>query len=134
MRHRTEDRLCLLGQCLPGTFSPDGLEICETCQIGFYQSEYAQSWCVPCPDEKTTWRRGTRKLEQCGGECVPTICASVCLTHVVSFPQIGLICEPAAPCLSDKNIDLPLCALNIISVSSTETSLLNTCRKCMMFC
>ncbi|KAK2150293.1 hypothetical protein LSH36_413g01017 [Paralvinella palmiformis] len=57
------------GQCLPGTFSPDGLELCETCPIGKYQSQYASRSCVPCPNGTTTWGRGTRQVTKCGEMC-----------------------------------------------------------------
>ena len=54
------------GQCLPGTFSLDGLEPCETCSIGFYQPGYAFINCIPCPNGTTTWRRGSRRVTECG--------------------------------------------------------------------
>lgn len=57
------------GQCLPGSFSYDGVEWCETCPIGFYQSNYAQTACLPCPMGTKTWRRGSRRREDCGVEC-----------------------------------------------------------------
>ncbi|XP_013383226.1 sushi, von Willebrand factor type A, EGF and pentraxin domain-containing protein 1 [Lingula anatina] len=56
-------------QCLPGSVSYDGLEICETCEIGYYQAGYAQTSCDKCPGRKTTWRRGTRKAEECKDRC-----------------------------------------------------------------
>ena len=60
----------LPGQCLPGTFSESGLEACETCPLGYYQSAYAQTECQPCPSGTSTWRRGTRTAAECGGEWV----------------------------------------------------------------
>ncbi|XP_076346234.1 sushi, von Willebrand factor type A, EGF and pentraxin domain-containing protein 1-like isoform X1 [Tachypleus tridentatus] len=58
-------------QCLPGSFSSTGLEVCETCPLGFYQSKYAQIHCIHCPNDTTTWRRGARKLEECKEQCAP---------------------------------------------------------------
>ena len=56
------------GQCLPGSVSDTGLEPCNTCDIGFYQPMYAYFSCQPCPDNRTTWRRGARQENECGGE------------------------------------------------------------------
>jgi len=55
------------GQCLPGSFSTTGLESCETCALGYYQPHYAETSCMACPAGMTTWRRGTRQLDQCRG-------------------------------------------------------------------
>ena len=65
--------------CLPGTVSPNGLEICETCEKGHYQNEYGQKECKTCPDRFTTKRRGVMELSDCKGmflillnlSCVP---------------------------------------------------------------
>jgi len=56
-----------VGQCLPGSFSSTGLESCETCPLGHYQPHYAETSCLPCPPGMTTWRRGTRQLDECRG-------------------------------------------------------------------
>ncbi|XP_076439986.1 sushi, von Willebrand factor type A, EGF and pentraxin domain-containing protein 1-like isoform X2 [Babylonia areolata] len=56
-------------QCLPGSVSSSGLERCETCPKGFFQSQYAQVTCHPCPDGSTTLRRGAREKEQCRERC-----------------------------------------------------------------
>jgi len=56
-----------IGQCLPGSFSSSGLESCETCHVGYYQPHYGETLCFPCPSGMTTWRRGTRQLDQCRG-------------------------------------------------------------------
>jgi len=57
----------IVGQCLPGSFSSTGLESCDTCPRGYYQPYYAETSCIPCPSGMTTWRRGTRQLDQCRG-------------------------------------------------------------------
>ena len=46
----------------------DGLERCRTCQIGEYQSEYAQVTCSACPGGKSTISRGATSLHQCKGK------------------------------------------------------------------
>ena len=46
----------------------DGLERCRTCQIGEYQSEYAQVTCSVCPGGKSTISRGATSLSQCKGK------------------------------------------------------------------
>ena len=55
----------------------DGLERCRTCQIGEYQSEYAQNTCIVCPKEKSTVTRGASSVTECKGElqtgCLNTI-------------------------------------------------------------
>ncbi|KAL3867863.1 hypothetical protein ACJMK2_040709 [Sinanodonta woodiana] len=57
--------------CLPGSFSETGLDMCETCHLGFYQSGYGQKECIPCPVNTTTIQRGSRKKELCQKECEP---------------------------------------------------------------
>lgn len=58
---------CSEGQCLPGSFSDNGLEVCETCSKGYYQPKYQQTACIPCPDRGTTLKRGARRLDRCKG-------------------------------------------------------------------
>jgi len=60
--------------------------VCETCPIGFYQPNYAQTMCLRCPDGATTWRRGIRLMDDCR---IP------CREGYVS--KTGL--EPCLPCL-----------------------------------
>ncbi|XP_042878589.1 sushi, von Willebrand factor type A, EGF and pentraxin domain-containing protein 1-like isoform X2 [Penaeus japonicus] len=58
-------------QCLPGSFSDDGLEPCVTCDLGQYQDEYASLSCASCPHNTTTWRRGCWVIEECQPSCAP---------------------------------------------------------------
>ncbi|ESO92606.1 hypothetical protein LOTGIDRAFT_233055 [Lottia gigantea] len=58
-----------LAQCLPGSFSESGLERCETCDIGWYQPQYAQTNCTLCPPGLTTPRRGSRTRKDCKEIC-----------------------------------------------------------------
>ncbi len=83
--------LHLAGQCLPGSSSFDGLEPCETCIRGYYQELYAQETCEKCPGESTTWLRGSRSLQDCGGRkladlvCLATILPLLCIPN---FPPV----------------------------------------------
>ncbi|XP_052833673.1 sushi, von Willebrand factor type A, EGF and pentraxin domain-containing protein 1 [Octopus bimaculoides] len=72
-------------QCLPGSFSHDGLEFCETCPLGHYQSEYAQKSCLLCQNGTSTLSRGSRLQEDC---------KDLCKAGHVS--ETGL--EPCMPC------------------------------------
>ncbi|XP_047481240.1 LOW QUALITY PROTEIN: sushi, von Willebrand factor type A, EGF and pentraxin domain-containing protein 1-like [Penaeus chinensis] len=58
-------------QCLPGSFSEDGLEPCVTCDLGQYQDEYASFSCASCPHNTTTWRRGCWVIAECQPACEP---------------------------------------------------------------
>ncbi|XP_063877551.1 sushi, von Willebrand factor type A, EGF and pentraxin domain-containing protein 1-like isoform X4 [Scylla paramamosain] len=58
-------------QCLPGTFSEDGLEPCTTCELGQYQDDYSSLSCASCPHGTTTWRRGTWVIDECRPMCLP---------------------------------------------------------------
>ena len=78
------------GQCLPGTFSPDGLELCETCPVGSYQSQYASKSCVPCPNGTTTWGRGARQVTKCGGKILAIKSSCYILTIHINVKIIHL--------------------------------------------
>ncbi|XP_071546933.1 sushi, von Willebrand factor type A, EGF and pentraxin domain-containing protein 1-like isoform X1 [Panulirus ornatus] len=56
-------------QCLPGSYSEDGLEPCTTCDLGHYQDEYTSTNCADCPHGTTTWRRGSWVIEECKPKC-----------------------------------------------------------------
>lgn len=58
------------GQCKPGTHSPNGLEICESCPMGHYQPGYAARDCLNCPEETSTVTRGAVDKAECGGDAV----------------------------------------------------------------
>lgn len=68
--HATSEESCK-HLCLPGTFSENGLEMCETCRKGFYQDQYGQTDCIKCPKYFTTLWRGSMELKQCRGKCEP---------------------------------------------------------------
>ncbi|KAK3090083.1 hypothetical protein FSP39_009008 [Pinctada imbricata] len=65
--NNSKSQLECKAKCLPGTFSPTGLERCETCERGFYQPEYGQTECLKCPPDSTTWKRGARRIQKCKG-------------------------------------------------------------------
>lgn len=43
------------------------MEPCITCDIGFYQPNYGQTQCLPCPSNTTTEKRGSTDV----GHCLP---------------------------------------------------------------
>ncbi|XP_011871381.1 PREDICTED: sushi, von Willebrand factor type A, EGF and pentraxin domain-containing protein 1-like [Vollenhovia emeryi] len=59
--------------CRPGYYSRRkryhglrlGTEPCFTCDIGFYQPNYGQSQCLPCPPSTTTETRGSADVNDC---------------------------------------------------------------------
>ncbi|XP_069779037.1 sushi, von Willebrand factor type A, EGF and pentraxin domain-containing protein 1 isoform X2 [Narcine bancroftii] len=59
------------GQCKPGTYSPNGLEICESCPLGTFQPEYSAKKCLQCPNKLTTVKRGAIEISECGVPCSP---------------------------------------------------------------
>ncbi|XP_046472081.1 sushi, von Willebrand factor type A, EGF and pentraxin domain-containing protein 1 isoform X1 [Neodiprion pinetum] len=91
---RTSD---CLNFCRPGYYSRRkrhhkstlAFEPCVTCAKGFYQPDYAQLKCIPCPANTTTYNRGSYSIDEClvidhadkdpchknpchnGGKCVP---------------------------------------------------------------
>ena len=67
----TFDLMILAAQCRPGSFSSDGLERCQTCERGFYQSHYASLECQPCGDGRDTLYRGATSLRDCRLQCLP---------------------------------------------------------------
>lgn len=40
-------------------------EPCAACDIGFYQSNYGQTQCLPCPFNTTTKKRGSANIDDC---------------------------------------------------------------------
>ncbi|CAG2208767.1 Delta-like protein B,Fibropellin-1,Protein jagged-1b,Fibropellin-3,Neurogenic locus protein delta,Protein crumbs homolog 1,Sushi, nidogen and EGF-like domain-containing protein 1,Protein jagged-1,Protein eyes shut,Delta-like protein 1,Protein jagged-1a,Delta-like protein 4,Neurogenic locus notch homolog protein 2,Neurogenic locus notch homolog protein 4,Protein crumbs homolog 2,Neurogenic locus Notch protein,Protein jagged-2,Neurogenic locus notch homolog protein 1,Delta-like protein D,Neurogenic locus not len=74
-------------QCLPGTFSKDGIKQCTTCPEGSYQHLYGQTTCNNCPGSTTTLRRGTRRLSMCRAECSPGYASKTGLEPCLSCPK-----------------------------------------------
>lgn len=72
-------------QCLPGTYSVDGLAPCTTCSFGRFQPLYAQYECLSCPEGFGTENRGSR---------LPQDCLDLCTLGEVS--ETGL--SPCFPC------------------------------------
>ena len=52
--------------CSAGEFMLD--DVCEPCELGFYQDELGQTSCKPCPLGQTTHMEGTDSLAGCIGE------------------------------------------------------------------
>ncbi|XP_052776199.1 sushi, von Willebrand factor type A, EGF and pentraxin domain-containing protein 1-like isoform X1 [Mya arenaria] len=66
--HATSQHNCT-SLCLPGTFSNNTVEPCETCHRGYYQDTYGQTDCISCPKRHTTLRRGVMDLAECKEKC-----------------------------------------------------------------
>ncbi|XP_043916972.1 sushi, von Willebrand factor type A, EGF and pentraxin domain-containing protein 1 isoform X2 [Protopterus annectens] len=75
-------------QCKPGTYSQNGLEICESCPFGTYQPEHGSRDCIPCLDGSSTVKRGTVDVSECGMPC-----------PAGEFSRSGLL--PCYPCPRD---------------------------------
>ncbi|XP_067134813.1 sushi, von Willebrand factor type A, EGF and pentraxin domain-containing protein 1-like [Centruroides vittatus] len=41
-------------KCMPGSYSETGLEPCIPCDLGYYQDEHGQTFCIMCPENLTT--------------------------------------------------------------------------------
>nr|XP_034194420.1 sushi, von Willebrand factor type A, EGF and pentraxin domain-containing protein 1-like [Osmia lignaria] len=116
--------------CRPGYYSRRrryydtgfALEPCLMCDIGFYQSEYGQTHCLPCPPNTTTENRGTKYFNDClpfyeteSGVCETESCLNggQCTQEEDSFSceclnyYIGSKCETfrnpcdSSPCLNE---------------------------------
>ncbi|VDN91471.1 unnamed protein product [Brugia pahangi] len=80
-------------QCPPGFFSPTGLEPCQACAVGFYQSHYGLQYCNHCSSPHTTSIVGSVSASEC-------VCIS-CFMLLVKcrpgwFSRTGL--EPCIKC------------------------------------
>ena len=75
----------LPAQCRPGSYSTDGLERCQTCERGFYQSDYAGLSCLRCGEGQDTLYRGATSLQDCRLQCLPG-----------TISETGM--EPCFPC------------------------------------
>ncbi|XP_070794674.1 sushi, von Willebrand factor type A, EGF and pentraxin domain-containing protein 1 [Pituophis catenifer annectens] len=75
-------------QCKPGTSSPNGLEICESCPFGKYQPTTGSKHCISCPENMSTVKRGAVDISACGVPC-----------PAGEFSRSGLM--PCHPCPRD---------------------------------
>ncbi|XP_058886297.1 sushi, von Willebrand factor type A, EGF and pentraxin domain-containing protein 1 isoform X1 [Acipenser ruthenus] len=75
-------------QCKPGTYSPNGLETCESCPLGKYQPVFGSKFCVACPEVMSTVNRGAVGVSECGVLC-----------PAGQFSRSGLM--PCYPCPRD---------------------------------
>uniref|UniRef100_A0ABM5FRU3 Sushi, von Willebrand factor type A, EGF and pentraxin domain-containing protein 1 isoform X2 n=1 Tax=Pogona vitticeps TaxID=103695 RepID=A0ABM5FRU3_9SAUR len=75
-------------QCKPGTYSPNGLEICESCPFGKYQPATGSKHCISCPENISTVKRGAVDISACGVPC-----------PAGEFSRSGLM--PCHPCPRD---------------------------------
>ncbi|CAL1293720.1 unnamed protein product [Larinioides sclopetarius] len=58
------------GVCLPGTYSPTGLETCLACPTGTYQEREGQKACNLCPEGTTTASSQSVSILDCRDLCV----------------------------------------------------------------
>ncbi|XP_071636943.1 sushi, von Willebrand factor type A, EGF and pentraxin domain-containing protein 1 [Temnothorax longispinosus] len=116
--------------CRPGYYSRRkryhglrvGMEPCFMCDIGFYQPNYGQIQCLPCPSSATTERRGSTDVNDClpirdeeiddcrtdpcvnGGQCLRDESGYVCECREY---YVGSRCEGfkdpcgSSPCLNE---------------------------------
>ncbi|TRY75103.1 hypothetical protein TCAL_09357 [Tigriopus californicus] len=74
-------------QCLPGTYSVDGLAPCTTCSFGRFQPLYAQNECLSCPEGFGTENRGSRLPQECLDLCTPGEVSETGLSPCFPCPQ-----------------------------------------------
>uniref|UniRef100_A0A182Y3Y1 Notch n=1 Tax=Anopheles stephensi TaxID=30069 RepID=A0A182Y3Y1_ANOST len=60
---------CSLPICSPGTYLNGTLNVCVECRKGFYQSEYQQTSCIPCPPNHTTRSTAANNKNECINPC-----------------------------------------------------------------
>ncbi|XP_051818518.1 sushi, von Willebrand factor type A, EGF and pentraxin domain-containing protein 1 [Antechinus flavipes] len=75
-------------QCKQGTYSPNGLETCESCPLGTYQPEFGSKNCLSCPENTSTVKRGAVDVSACGVPC-----------PIGEFSRSGI--KPCYPCPRD---------------------------------
>ncbi|XP_059158280.1 uncharacterized protein LOC131942419 [Physella acuta] len=60
----TSEALCL-DLCRPGQFSHNGIQACDPCPVGSYQSKYGMTSCDLCPYSMSTVAMGTTSVDEC---------------------------------------------------------------------
>ncbi|CAH1282118.1 unnamed protein product [Diabrotica balteata] len=60
---------CSLPVCKPGTYLNGTQNRCVDCNKGFYQSEYQQTTCIPCPPNTSTKGPGGTSKSECTNPC-----------------------------------------------------------------
>ncbi|KAF2979409.1 hypothetical protein EK904_006478 [Melospiza melodia maxima] len=85
---KLSELFCLIAQCKQGTYSPNGLETCETCPLGTYQPSFGSRNCISCPENTSTVKRGAVDVSACGVPCLAG-----------EFSRTGL--TPCYPCPRD---------------------------------
>ncbi|KAJ7408534.1 hypothetical protein BTVI_59212 [Pitangus sulphuratus] len=78
-------RMC--AQCKQGTYSPNGLETCETCPLGTYQPAFGSRNCISCPENTSTVKRGAVDISACGGFGSTFSAAEESVMMVPAFPE-----------------------------------------------
>ncbi|TKS92960.1 Sushi, von [Collichthys lucidus] len=93
------------GQCKPGSHSLNGLEICESCPLGHFQSRFGARECLVCPDETSTVTRGAVDESECGGDTSPV--RQVISPAPVWFP-VTLVLEITTSPITDAPTACPV--------------------------
>ena len=57
--------------CGPGTFL-NGIDICEDCEIGYWNMDYNQTECQRCTGGRTTEGQGKTSDQDCGKQMLNT--------------------------------------------------------------
>ncbi|XP_031559986.1 uncharacterized protein LOC116296157 isoform X2 [Actinia tenebrosa] len=75
--------------CMPGSYSPNGLEPCKKCDKRSYQSNSESTSCVSCSGTKTTLKEGSNSSSACQeiNECDSNPCqhGSTCIDLIEDF-------------------------------------------------
>uniref|UniRef100_A0A4D5RGI3 Putative tyrosine kinase eph ephrin receptor family n=1 Tax=Ixodes scapularis TaxID=6945 RepID=A0A4D5RGI3_IXOSC len=78
--------------CQPGSYSKNGLEPCQPCPRGFYQTTQGQKTCQECRVPTTTLQEGSKSSFDC---ILVDHCSSApCSNGTCRNTQHGFLCEP----------------------------------------
>eukprot|EP00118_Oscarella_pearsei_P020480 m.221947 g.221947 ORF g.221947 m.221947 type:complete len:540 (+) comp39968_c0_seq7:1297-2916(+) len=76
-----------LHECRPGTYSRDGLGVCQECTLNSYQPKFGQKSCIRCPNGTVTETMGSTKESACLPDCDRERCDG----HVCDGPKCRCI-------------------------------------------
>eukprot|EP00058_Branchiostoma_floridae_P026800 XP_002612291.1 hypothetical protein BRAFLDRAFT_122528 [Branchiostoma floridae] len=70
--------------CGRGTYHDSAVDACQPCPVGTYQDQERKTACIPCPDGLTTDAVGTKSIQICKGESLPSP------TELLNMPQADI--------------------------------------------
>eukprot|EP00058_Branchiostoma_floridae_P023925 XP_002609415.1 hypothetical protein BRAFLDRAFT_124626 [Branchiostoma floridae] len=70
--------------CGRGTYHDTAVDACQPCPVGTYQDQERKTACIPCPDGLTTDAVGTKSIQICKGESLPSP------TELLNMPQADI--------------------------------------------